>query len=329
MSRRKIARRLTQPSTQPLVTRSALERFPAEIWGTIFSMACVDNGYTGRSLSEVSRYINEVSKSYKYQCIAVDDHKRLRRLTAVLKKLHPDARCVRHLFISSIELGREVEFFEADKNRLLIVVAPTLRSLEVYFHATSLSLKFPLPSLLDLTVYCASTFTLDNITTRTFECYPSLQRMHWGSAAMPLSCGLLPLIRWTAPALTHLRISTSTRRTSNIRHPSQVMDYNLMDFVRAELEEAYGLLSNKQTNHLFMSQGAATIPTLPMPQVIWQPSPIDNLHALRRIRDADKNFLLLKELKEHAYVSAVTAKSSWLAVRAGARDCWDIDTKPR
>ena len=80
---------------------------------------------TGRSLSEVSRYINEASKPYKYQCIAVDD-KQLCRLTVVLRKLTPDARRVKHLFISSIKRDRGARFFQTDKNRLLITVASTI-----------------------------------------------------------------------------------------------------------------------------------------------------------------------------------------------------------
>jgi hypothetical protein len=107
-----------------------------------------------------------------------------------------------------------------------------------------------------------------------------------------------------------------------------------MDFVRAELEKAYGLPLHRQIHDSFVPQGAAKMPTLPMPQVIWQPSDRDYLDALRRIRDADKTFLLLKPLYRHAYVSAETAKSSWLAVCVGAGDCWDIhdedlDTEPR
>ena len=196
MSRRN-AVRATLSSGRPPATRSALERFPLEMWGTIFSLACVDNGYTGRSLSEVSTYINEASKSYKYQCIAVD-HEQLRHLTAVLKKLAPNARCVRHLFISSIE---HEGFFQADKNRLLITVAPTLRSLEIYFHHTSLALNFPLPSLVDFTLH--GDMHMNKITPQTFACYPSLQRLHWVSAPRyhPRGFLILPLIQRTRKSL--------------------------------------------------------------------------------------------------------------------------------
>src|ERR1700733_10889852 len=115
-------------------TRSAIKNCPTEIWGRIFSLACVDDGFTGRSLSRVSRYIKEASKPYKYQCLAVKDHQ-LRPLALVFKKLPADKRRVRCLFLSqagweSRYWGR-AEFFITDKNRLLKMIAPTLEKLEI------------------------------------------------------------------------------------------------------------------------------------------------------------------------------------------------------
>ncbi|KIM83561.1 hypothetical protein PILCRDRAFT_6983 [Piloderma croceum F 1598] len=48
-----------------------MEPIPSEILALIFSYACTDDGYTGRSLSLVSRYISDVSKPYKLQSVAV------------------------------------------------------------------------------------------------------------------------------------------------------------------------------------------------------------------------------------------------------------------
>jgi hypothetical protein len=48
-----------------------MESIPPEILALIFSYACTDDGYTGRSLSLVSRYISDVSKPYKLQSVAV------------------------------------------------------------------------------------------------------------------------------------------------------------------------------------------------------------------------------------------------------------------
>ena len=45
--------------------------FPVEIWHLIFSLACIDDGSTGRSLSLVSTRFRDISAPYKYQSIAI------------------------------------------------------------------------------------------------------------------------------------------------------------------------------------------------------------------------------------------------------------------
>ena len=44
---------------------------PVEIWHLIFSLACIDDGSTGRSLSLVSTYFREISAPFKYRSIAI------------------------------------------------------------------------------------------------------------------------------------------------------------------------------------------------------------------------------------------------------------------
>ncbi|KDQ63968.1 hypothetical protein JAAARDRAFT_52022 [Jaapia argillacea MUCL 33604] len=78
----------------------ALEDCPREIWEHIFSLACVDGGFTARSLSLVSRYIKDVSQTTRYQCVAIRGLVQLQSFASVLKKSPPSNRHVRHLFIS-------------------------------------------------------------------------------------------------------------------------------------------------------------------------------------------------------------------------------------
>jgi len=54
-----------------------MERCPTEIWNHIFSDACIDNGITGRSLSLVSKYVQETSKSVKLQSLSVHGPKQI------------------------------------------------------------------------------------------------------------------------------------------------------------------------------------------------------------------------------------------------------------
>ena len=44
---------------------------PVEIWHLIFSLACTDDGSTGRSLSLVSTYFRDISAPFKYRSIAI------------------------------------------------------------------------------------------------------------------------------------------------------------------------------------------------------------------------------------------------------------------
>lgn len=64
----------------------SLQTSPPEICFKIFSYACLDSGYTGRSLSLVSRYINEASKPFKFQSIAIHGHHQLVAFASLLKK---------------------------------------------------------------------------------------------------------------------------------------------------------------------------------------------------------------------------------------------------
>jgi hypothetical protein len=167
------------------LTFTAVKDCPAEIWSKIFSLACVDGGYTGRSLSRVSKYIHQASMPYKYQTLLVPE-RQLRHLIYTLKKIPADARCVRHPFVSSgkWEKGEadNNKFFEADRNRLLSLIAPSLRTLCIGSGPVSLTLPFPLPALVDLVVL-RQPFTSDqyiNCVYNMASCYPILRRLYIG-----------------------------------------------------------------------------------------------------------------------------------------------------
>lgn len=73
---------------------------PPEIWTEVFSLACTDDGSTGRALSTVSREVHIISKPVKYQSICVFGPKQLLKLLAVLSALPPSARKIRYLFVA-------------------------------------------------------------------------------------------------------------------------------------------------------------------------------------------------------------------------------------
>ncbi|RXW21794.1 hypothetical protein EST38_g4070 [Candolleomyces aberdarensis] len=76
-----------------------MECVPVELWLYVFSIACSDDGRTGRSLSLVSRRVNQLSKPFKYQSIAVDKLSNIAGLSEILQNLPAEFRVVQKLFV--------------------------------------------------------------------------------------------------------------------------------------------------------------------------------------------------------------------------------------
>ena len=175
---KKRARICESPAVVPLAP-SAITQCPAEIWGRIFALACIDGGFTGRALSCVSRYIMETSRPYKYQCLTVTE-RQFRPLTTILKKLPADRRRIRYLFLAEecwgngyAGIGRASEFFHTDKNRLLQLAAASLEVLEVGSRLYRFAVPFQLPVLVKLILHGYP----DQIqpSRNIVACYPALR----------------------------------------------------------------------------------------------------------------------------------------------------------
>jgi hypothetical protein len=78
-----------------------LNLFPPEICSQIYALACTDDGYTGRSLAAVSRYIHETSSPYKFQSIALPNAYRASLFASILGKTPPHLRGVAYLFVAN------------------------------------------------------------------------------------------------------------------------------------------------------------------------------------------------------------------------------------
>ena len=283
----KTRRKRTGPKP-PASAHSPARACPAEIWGCICSLACVDDGSTGRSLSRVSKYINEASKPYKYQCLSVKSHQ-LRPLTTVLRKLPPESRRVIHLFLSSKEWDsghiRPAEFFQTDKNRLLIVVAPTLKSLEICCHFHRLYLPFVMPALIDLTMHG---YPNDEPLSATVTCYPALRRLNyvWSMRTYLDGPNIISFLKVAAPNLSALRLS--------------------MFYTAASL---------------------ALVGTLPLEKVLFQfyPRAPRTQTPLQNKAGRDVRFILLKTpltFRSNSFM-AVAVKNRWTEVCAGHADHWN------
>lgn len=87
---------------RPLVVEpkaSPFNQCPAEVYDHIFSLACLDDGTTGRSLSRVSKHIRHVSRGYRYQSVAVHSVDAAQTFASTLQQLAPTERRVRHLYV--------------------------------------------------------------------------------------------------------------------------------------------------------------------------------------------------------------------------------------
>jgi hypothetical protein len=281
--------------------RSAIKNCPTEIWGRIFSLACVDNGFTGRSLSLVSRYIMEASKFYKYQCLAVKEHQ-LRPLALVLKKLPADSRRVRCLFLTQTSWklgyrGRDRgEFFLTDKNRLLKMVALTLENLEIDCYTYRFPLPFQLPVLVDLTIHGTCQH---NVTTKIPVCYPALRylRLDWFPTSAFYRSLLIPMLCAAAPALSAVRLSLS-------------FDSETMAALSA-------LKTKLKIKKIIIEPHDASLHTYQ----IWKAG---YLRDIRNNGRSDDGLVLLKpRLRKTQHFRATDARERWSEACAGRTNYWE------
>lgn len=98
---RKANARLERPAPYPPIAypTPVFDKLAPEICELIFSFACLDSGYTGRSLSLVSKYISETSKPVKFQSLVLRNLSQVQALASILEKIAPHHRRVRHLCV--------------------------------------------------------------------------------------------------------------------------------------------------------------------------------------------------------------------------------------
>ena len=73
--------------------------FPVEIWHHIFSLACTDDGATGRSLSLVSTHFRDISAPFKYQSIAITHWSQIIAFSQIFCKLPASQKKTLFLFV--------------------------------------------------------------------------------------------------------------------------------------------------------------------------------------------------------------------------------------
>ncbi|KAH6917832.1 hypothetical protein BKA70DRAFT_1366359 [Coprinopsis sp. MPI-PUGE-AT-0042] len=72
---------------------------PPELWSQIFSLSCVDDGITGRSLSSVSHQFRRLSSRYRYQSLALITARHIIHFSTLISQLEKSDKRVLYLFI--------------------------------------------------------------------------------------------------------------------------------------------------------------------------------------------------------------------------------------
>lgn len=193
-----------------------MEHLPVEICTLIFSYACMDNGYTGRSLSLVSKYVHEASKSAKFQSLSVVGYEQLEGLADRLEATPLALRNVKYIFISAHprhtasdpkalapEYARRELAYAAVK-RILAVIGHTVEILHAFFifYRPFPLLPVSLPVLHELSLHGPLEGPGDVDWWRAIQ-FPSLRHLHLTPSYSPV---FLQKIVRLAPALKDLRI---------------------------------------------------------------------------------------------------------------------------
>lgn len=143
-----------------------MAHLPTELWFSIFELACVDGGLTGRTLALVSQHFRSMSEPARLFSVALTVGKRLSPLENLITSLAASDRLrrgLRHLFIEQTSIlesnhSRDPDLEDLIPKRihqLISLVAPTLFTLAIFTDEldwmTDLIPQIEYPALRDLT----------------------------------------------------------------------------------------------------------------------------------------------------------------------------------
>ncbi|KXN91545.1 hypothetical protein AN958_00531 [Leucoagaricus sp. SymC.cos] len=216
---------------------STLGQCPPEICKKIFTYACNDGGFTGRSLSLVSRYIHNVSEDVKYHSLAICGMQQILKCNDVLENKPPHLRRIRHLFISGgtqVKPGQtraDITEYKYGKKtnyddgcyaffNILIMAAPTL----ITFYLSSIDARptilipVPMKMLEEFTFF--NEFQLGSPSTGPPEVdFPSLKRLRFVGFSN-MTPALFHEVYTRAPRITHLYFQTERSGDELLEHLS-------------------------------------------------------------------------------------------------------------
>ncbi|TFK72705.1 hypothetical protein BDN72DRAFT_749217, partial [Pluteus cervinus] len=77
-----------------------MQELPNEIWQEVFELACIDHGFTARSLSAVSRRFYVLSIPYKYQSVCLTSGRAILKFASLIEAQRDFPLRIRHLFLA-------------------------------------------------------------------------------------------------------------------------------------------------------------------------------------------------------------------------------------
>ncbi|KAI0942600.1 hypothetical protein AcW1_003186 [Taiwanofungus camphoratus] len=198
-----------------------MDKLSVELHSHIFQFACIDNGFTARSLALVSHYVREVARPFLYQSLVVAGIDQMFELVSRLAIIPPHLRRIRHLHLSDwthdqVKQGvpmrdEDTDRYNQEKTvaiRIMFLASPTLETFTLITSCpiTSTPLiaylwSLPFPHLRELSLKGMYSFP------HAASCMPRLERLHLAGNRNPHGLLRLGVLDAACPALTHLRIS--------------------------------------------------------------------------------------------------------------------------
>ncbi|KAJ7666374.1 hypothetical protein B0H17DRAFT_1090017 [Mycena rosella] len=177
-----------------------MQELPSELQLKVCSMACLDHGETGSSLSAVSKHVRQLSAKYRYQSIAVSGSIEIQHLLDTLCAVPAHLRRIRFLFLNGYPLGHdkrdqvigrrrlphggtsEQMALDLDRNmsQILLFSSPTVEIISLArFEDVPGLLDHEFPALVHLTVKGPRTLP----SSSSFA--PALHTLHIAAASLP------------------------------------------------------------------------------------------------------------------------------------------------
>ena len=172
-----------------------MEHCPVEVWQKILTFACTDGGYTGCSVSLVSRFMRLAVLPVRFCSVELTSQDRLLIFSALLSSWESRAN-IRHLFVSvDVPLwgpkamrGERWKMLNDGFRYILARAAPTLNTLVVHspdtFDVAGTNIHFPVLTDFSVPFLCPS----DSPFVATYPAgldakpqgghFPSLERLH-------------------------------------------------------------------------------------------------------------------------------------------------------